>query len=222
MNNPPRAAEFGQPFVLQRDHDISGVSGTGIVADGIVWPDGTVSVRWRGPHPSTVAWDRLEDAMAVHGHAGATRIIWADPEDTRPDTPLPLSGSCPTCTDVLPGDDEPDSLRTPPDPIRRQYADAIRAAQWAPPDHRTEAITDAVLAVRDRAMEVLTAALAQRRSLVLAFGLENRDLRERLSRIRAYAGQLADNTVQAQVLSLLEAPQTAGHERPALPRRQDS
>ncbi|MEV5140351.1 hypothetical protein AB0K71_05920 [Streptomyces syringium] len=68
---------FSRPFVLQRDHDVSGVSGTGIVADGVEHPDGTVSIRWRGERPSTVFWDSIHDAMAVHGHGGATRIVWA-------------------------------------------------------------------------------------------------------------------------------------------------
>src|SRR5690349_10826355 len=69
-------------FYLQRDTDISGVSGTGHVADGVLWPDGTVSIRWSGPRPSTVAWDRLDDAEHVHCHNGATRIIWIDSPET--------------------------------------------------------------------------------------------------------------------------------------------
>jgi hypothetical protein len=65
-------------FTLDRDTDITGVSGTGTVADGVLWPDGTVSIRWRGPRPSIVFWESLEDAEHVHGHAGATRFVWAD------------------------------------------------------------------------------------------------------------------------------------------------
>jgi hypothetical protein len=72
-------------FHLQRDHDVSGVSGTGRVADGICWPDGTASVRWLGERPSIVFWDGgFADAEYVHGHGGATRIVWDDEE---PDTP---------------------------------------------------------------------------------------------------------------------------------------
>lgn len=65
-------------FRLERDVDVTGASGTGHVADGVLWPDGTVTVRWRGERNSTVNWDRLEDAEAVHGHGGATRIVWLD------------------------------------------------------------------------------------------------------------------------------------------------
>ncbi|MFF4369664.1 hypothetical protein [Streptomyces sp. NPDC001594] len=67
-------------FHLLRHTDISGVSGTGIVADGILWPDGTASLRWRGERPSTVHWDRIADTQAVHGHKGATEIVWDEPE----------------------------------------------------------------------------------------------------------------------------------------------
>jgi hypothetical protein len=70
--------ELPRRFHLQRDTDVSGVSGTGRVADGVLWPDGTVSLRWIGARPSVVFWDRLEDAEAVHGHGGATRIVWDD------------------------------------------------------------------------------------------------------------------------------------------------
>jgi transcriptional regulator with XRE-family HTH domain len=74
----PEPADTGRPFWLQRDHDVSGVSGTGIVAHGCLWPDGTASVRWTGERPSTVFWDSIDDAIAVHGHGGHTRIVFAD------------------------------------------------------------------------------------------------------------------------------------------------
>ncbi|WP_409469104.1 hypothetical protein [Streptomyces sp. HC307] len=80
IEQPAAVEPSDQPrlFHLQRDHDVSGVSGTGRVANGVLWPDGTVSLRWIGDRPSTVHWDRLEDAVHVHGHGGATRIVWAD------------------------------------------------------------------------------------------------------------------------------------------------
>jgi hypothetical protein len=65
-------------FRLQRDTDISGISGTGRVADGVLWPDGTVTIRWRGARPSTVGWNGIEDVEAINGHGGATRIVWVD------------------------------------------------------------------------------------------------------------------------------------------------
>jgi hypothetical protein len=75
---PPADIQFGRPFVLVRDTDISGVSGVGVVANGIQWPDGQAVIHWTGstyptttPHPGG-----MESVLAVHGHGGATRIVW--------------------------------------------------------------------------------------------------------------------------------------------------
>lgn len=65
-------------FLLHRDEDVSGVSGTGIVAEGCVFNDGTVVLRWRGDWPSIVVRDSIDGVVAVHGHGGRTRIVWLD------------------------------------------------------------------------------------------------------------------------------------------------
>lgn len=65
-------------FELHRDHDVSGISGTGVVAQGVVFDDGTAVVRWLGQRRSTVVWSSIEDVEAIHGHGGATRIEWVD------------------------------------------------------------------------------------------------------------------------------------------------
>ena len=63
--------------MLRRD-DVSGISGIGHVADGVVFEDGTTVIRWRSEHASTVVWDSINDALAVHGHVGATEFVFAD------------------------------------------------------------------------------------------------------------------------------------------------
>lgn len=65
-------------FVLHRGVDVTGVSGAGDIAEGVVFNDGTVVLRWGGPHASTVIWPSLGDAMAVHGHDGRTYPRWLD------------------------------------------------------------------------------------------------------------------------------------------------
>jgi hypothetical protein len=66
-------------FQLARHEDPTGVSGTGIVADGVVWPDGTATIHWRGEHASYVHWPRGQVSVeAIHGHGGATTIDWVD------------------------------------------------------------------------------------------------------------------------------------------------
>lgn len=53
------------------------MSGTGLVAEGVQFSDGTVVLRWRGEHASTVVWKSLVDAMAIHGHDGKTKVVWS-------------------------------------------------------------------------------------------------------------------------------------------------
>lgn len=66
-------------FVLRRSVDVTGVSGTGDVAEGVEWSDGTVALRWRGRWATTVVWDYGLDALlAVHGHNGSTVVRWLD------------------------------------------------------------------------------------------------------------------------------------------------
>ena len=69
---------YAQPFVLMRDTDVSGVSGTGIVADGVAFPDGTVALRWRGGNPTSVVFhdNGVESVEAILEHGGATRLVW--------------------------------------------------------------------------------------------------------------------------------------------------
>lgn len=65
-------------FQLVRDDDVTGISGTGMVALGVVFPTQRVVIQWQGARTSTVVWDSIEDAMAIHGHNGATRLVWID------------------------------------------------------------------------------------------------------------------------------------------------
>jgi hypothetical protein len=67
-------------FHLLRHFDVSNISGTGIVAEGVQFTDGTVVIRWLGLRPSTVVWHSMEHAMAIHGHNGFTEVVWLDEE----------------------------------------------------------------------------------------------------------------------------------------------
>lgn len=74
----------GQPrrFRLLRHHDPSGISGTGVVAYGVQFPDGNVVTRWNGQIAQTCVWASIDDVEAIHGHNGATTVEWIDPEET--------------------------------------------------------------------------------------------------------------------------------------------
>ena len=77
MNTMRRQARL---FRLVRHADASGLRGTGTLAEGVEWSDGSVALRWRGPWPSTSTWDRVEALLAVHATDGRTLLHWsADP-----------------------------------------------------------------------------------------------------------------------------------------------
>ena len=65
-------------FELHRAEDETGVSGTGLVAEGVQFGDRRAVIRWISPYASTVVWDSIEDAMYVHGHGGKTQVVWLD------------------------------------------------------------------------------------------------------------------------------------------------
>lgn len=65
-------------FVLNRSEDISGTSGTGVVAEGVRFSDGVVALRWTVARKSTAVYDSVDDLIAIHGHDGATTVVWAD------------------------------------------------------------------------------------------------------------------------------------------------
>ncbi len=80
----PRAP---RPFLLLRHRDVTGVSGTGVVAEGTEWTDGTASLRWRGEYPVISFWQYgIEAIAAVHGHEGATQVRFV-PLDRHPAPP---------------------------------------------------------------------------------------------------------------------------------------
>lgn len=74
-------------FHLDRHDDPSGVSGVGIVAEGVEFFDGTVVLRWRSEHPSTCVYPDIATVQLVHGHAGSTVVTWVDAPDGA--TPAP-------------------------------------------------------------------------------------------------------------------------------------
>lgn len=66
-------------FALVRSADPSGVSGVGIVAWGVVFPDGKAVTQWTGATTGVrqiMVWDSVADIEAIHGHHGSTRVVY--------------------------------------------------------------------------------------------------------------------------------------------------
>ena len=65
-------------FYLYRKEDESGVSGIGIVAEGIQFSSGKCVLGWTRQHQSVAIYDNIEALIDIHGHCGKTIILWLD------------------------------------------------------------------------------------------------------------------------------------------------
>lgn len=65
-------------FTLNRMVDVSGVSGTGKVAEGVIFSNGKVVICWLGSTSSIVIHDNIENIIKIHCHNGSTEIKYLD------------------------------------------------------------------------------------------------------------------------------------------------
>jgi len=65
-------------FYLLRKEDISGVSGTGKVAEGIEFENGMCTLSFSSAYPHANVYANLRAVEEVHGHSGATEIVFID------------------------------------------------------------------------------------------------------------------------------------------------
>ena len=63
-----RAPSGMRTFILCREEDVSGVSGTGVVFEGTLFSTGTVIVHWLTPPPrgSIAIFDSLDQLLSIH------------------------------------------------------------------------------------------------------------------------------------------------------------
>lgn len=65
-------------FYLNRKTDINNVSGTRRVAQGYIFYDGTVAMRWISEKASTSLYKSIFDVIAIHDYHGDTEIEWIE------------------------------------------------------------------------------------------------------------------------------------------------
>jgi len=68
-------------FWLNREEDKSGVSGLGIVAEGVEFTTGRCALTWiksedAATNSSYAIYDSIEDIEKIHGHNGTTQIVF--------------------------------------------------------------------------------------------------------------------------------------------------
>jgi len=65
-------------FHLHRREDESGISGTGMVAEGVRFSDGRCVLHWLTDVSSIAIYDNIENLVAIHGHKGKTIVQWEE------------------------------------------------------------------------------------------------------------------------------------------------
>lgn len=65
-------------FYLQRNKDETGVSGTGIVAEGVEFTSGMIAMTWLGLHRCVNIYESIKTVEELHGHEGKTVIVFLD------------------------------------------------------------------------------------------------------------------------------------------------
>lgn len=63
-----RAPSGMRRFTMQRERDASGVSGTGVVLEGVLFSTGVVVIHWLTPPPrgSISVFDSIDQFLAIH------------------------------------------------------------------------------------------------------------------------------------------------------------
>lgn len=74
-----RTPEAPRTFYLLRRQDVSGVSGTGVVAVGAVMPSGRAVLEWCSPWPTITVFESWEQVVRIHGHQGRTELHFGPP-----------------------------------------------------------------------------------------------------------------------------------------------
>jgi hypothetical protein len=65
-------------FRLIRNEDVSGVSGTGEIAEGVVFHDGQTVLSWFGKYHTIEIFPHVDDLIDIHGHGGKTELTYSD------------------------------------------------------------------------------------------------------------------------------------------------
>ncbi len=83
-------------FQMRRTEDETGVSGIGIVAEGVEFDNGKVALTWlANPLLTSVAvYDRMDDLILIHGHGGKTTIEVIGGGEIIPEFCIQTSGPC--------------------------------------------------------------------------------------------------------------------------------
>lgn len=104
-----RAPDGMRRFTMRREFDVSGVSGTGIVLEGVHFSTGVVVIHWLTPPPrgSISVFDDLEQFMSIHVRPhpdNRTVLRWEDGEEL---VCQPVAAAIAVADGAAPEEDQP-------------------------------------------------------------------------------------------------------------------
>lgn len=67
-------------FALVRSEDVSGTSGTGVVAECVEFSNGQIAIHWISQLESVNVYANAKVLQHLHGHEGRTVVHWLDKE----------------------------------------------------------------------------------------------------------------------------------------------
>lgn len=68
-------------FYLLRHIDVNGNSGTGVVAEGVIFDNGLAAMTWLSEEPTVTTFVFPKSVKKLHGHNGATEVILEGKDD---------------------------------------------------------------------------------------------------------------------------------------------
>ena len=74
MNKKAKLKTEMRLFYLCRKEDESGVSGTGIVAEGVEFTNGQCAMHWLTRFSSISIYPTMKELINIHGHDGKTVV----------------------------------------------------------------------------------------------------------------------------------------------------
>jgi hypothetical protein len=78
----PNSVSRMRRFQLVRTEDVSGTSGTGLIAEGIEFTSGSCVITWLTQFRTVSFYESVRALSEIHGHDGRTKIVFIDsPEE---------------------------------------------------------------------------------------------------------------------------------------------
>jgi hypothetical protein len=62
-------------FYLLRHEDVHNNSGTGVVAEGVIFDNGQAAMTWLTDISTVTIFSRIGDVKRLHGHEGRTEVV---------------------------------------------------------------------------------------------------------------------------------------------------